>query len=251
MSDAASPAERLRPLESRATRLATLRAAASSARASLEEESSALDAWLALAPEVADALDELSRALFAQVTQALETALSDALRDVLDESIRVKVEQEWRRGGAAMTFTVERRPGEREEIMTGQGGSVANILSTGLRIFALARLDPARHRRFVVLDEQDCWLRPDVIHRFVRLVDETARRLGFQVLMISHHDPARFVEAAERVYRLEPVEEDETEKARGGRRGKKKAGEGEGGGEGPVIRRAVRVVPWDWRRDPE
>jgi hypothetical protein len=174
-------------------------------RAAEEERVRRLEAWLALAPGVEASLDELSRTLFAEVTGVLESALTDALRDVLGQDIALKVEQEWKRGAASMTFHVERAGGP-EDILRGQGGSVANVLSTCLRIFALARLDEKRHRRFLVLDEQDCWLRPDLVPKFVRLVSETARKLDFQVLMISHHDVALFEEFADRIYRLAPSE---------------------------------------------
>jgi hypothetical protein len=68
--------------------------------------------------------------------------------------------------------------GRPEDIMKGQGGSVVNVLSVGLRMFALTTLDSASHRRFLVLDEQDCWLRPDLVPRLVRIVHEAGKALG-------------------------------------------------------------------------
>ncbi|HMP60510.1 MAG TPA: hypothetical protein PKD86_14270, partial [Gemmatales bacterium] len=97
------------------------------------------------------------------------------------------------------------RGGQEEDIMKGQGGSVANVLSVALRLYAIATLDPRSHRRFLVLDEPDCWLRPDLVPRLVRIVKEAAQRLGFQVLLISHHDVDLFSAAADRVYRLTPT----------------------------------------------
>jgi hypothetical protein len=172
-------------------------------RERLARREAEIAAWLALAPSVEATLDELSQTLFAEVVGVLERMLTLALRDVLGQSIALKVEQEWKRGAASMTFHIE-RDGEREDIMRGQGGSVANVLSTCLRIFALDRLDPKKHRRFLVLDEQDCWLKPELVPKFVRLVHDSARRLGFQVLMISHHDVVLFEEYADRIYRLVP-----------------------------------------------
>lgn len=209
---AAAPVPRQGPppdLDALRRRLAMLEARAQDAarrRARLARLEGEAAAYLALAPGVEAALDDLSATMFADVVGVLETALTHALHDVLGQPIALKVEQEWKRGGATMTFHIE-RAGEREDIMRGQGGSVANILSTGLRIFALARLDPARHRRFLVLDEQDCWLKPDLVPKFVRLVHETGRRLGFQILMISHHDVEAFEDLADRVYRLIPGED--------------------------------------------
>ena len=88
-----------------------------------------------------------------------------------------------------------------------QGGSVANILSVGLRMFALTSLDEGQHRRFLVLDEQDCWLRPDLVPRLAKIVRDAADALGFQVLMISHHDVAVFEQYADRIYQFSVGEE--------------------------------------------
>ena len=71
-------------------------------------------------------------------------------------------------------------------------------------MFALATLDPARHRRFLVLDEQDCWLRPDLVPKLVKIVHDAGQALGFQVLMISHHDIATFEKYADRIYTFLP-----------------------------------------------
>src|SRR5690606_41403701 len=87
------------------------------------------------------------------------------------------------------------------------GGSVANVLSVGLRLFALTTLDEKNHRRFLVLDEQDCWIRPDIVPRFVKIIHQAAKALNFQVLMISHHDAAVFEEYADRIIRLDPVKD--------------------------------------------
>jgi predicted ATPase len=71
-------------------------------------------------------------------------------------------------------------------------------------MFALATLDEKQHRRFLVLDEQDCWLRPDLVPRLVKIIHEAGRALGFQVLLISHHDVSLFEQYAERVYQFVP-----------------------------------------------
>ena len=86
---------------------------------------------------------------------------------------------------------------------------MANILSVGLRMFALTTLPEERHRRFLVLDEQDCWLRPDLVPRLVKIIRDAGRALGFQVILISHHDLAAFDRYADRIYRFSPKEDGE------------------------------------------
>jgi len=99
------------------------------------------------------------------------------------------------------------REDEVEDILTGQGGSVCNILSVGLRLIALSQLPEQHHRPFLVLDEQDCWLRPALIPKFMKLINEIANRLELQLLIISHHPLDLFAGSADRIYELVPDRE--------------------------------------------
>jgi len=162
-----------------------------------------LNAYLAIAGEVTLALEQLGDQLFQQLLVTVQEKLTIALQEILEQPIAFKAEATFERGAAAVKFHIE-RDGNQEDILRAQGGSVTNILSVGLRMFALATLDPARHRRFLVLDEQDCWLRPDLVPRLVKIVREAGRALGFQVLMISHHDVALFERYADRIYQFTP-----------------------------------------------
>jgi ABC-type glutathione transport system ATPase component len=162
-----------------------------------------LNAYLALAPQVTQALELLNEQLFQKLLGTVQEKLTVALQEILEQPIVVKAAAEFKRGAATVEFSIE-RDGQPEDIMRGQGGSVANVLSVGLRMFALATLDETQHRRFLVLDEQDCWLRPDLVPRLVKIVHEAGRALGFQVLMISHHDVNLFERYADRIYRLVP-----------------------------------------------
>ena len=158
---------------------------------------------LEIADAVAQTLDQMSQELFGDLVSLLEEKLTIALQEVLEQAIRLDVQTRYLRGSAAIEFQIV-RGGEVEHIMKGQGGSVANILSVGLRMFALTALDPKAHRRFLVLDEQDCWLHPDLVPRLVRIIHEAGKALGFQILMISHHDWRAFARYADAIYRLEP-----------------------------------------------
>jgi predicted transcriptional regulator len=172
-------------------------------RERIRADRAAIAAFLERAPAVEAALEELGQSLFDELVGLIEEKLSIALQEVLEQPIRLRAEAAYKRGAASVEFSVD-RGGDSEDILRGQGGSVVNVLSVGLRMFALSQLDPARHRPFLVLDEQDCWLRPDLVPRLVGIVREAARTLGFQVLMISHHDVRAFEEDADVVYRFVP-----------------------------------------------
>lgn len=159
--------------------------------------------YIELSNRVTSALEVLSKRLFSELLSVIEQKLTIALQEVLEQPIALKAHVDWKRNVASVDFTIE-RGGFEEDIMRGQGGSVANILSVGLRMFALTTLDPDKHRRFLVLDEQDCWLRPDLVPRLVKIVHAAGQELGFQVLMISHHDASSFQRYADRILRLVP-----------------------------------------------
>jgi hypothetical protein len=173
-------------------------------RATTDSQLQQATAYLSISDAVDQALDKLSEQLFGRIVQILEEKLTLALQEVLEQPIVLKVDREYRRRGATISFHVERN-GQAEDIMRGQGGSVVNVLSVGLRMFALTTLDPTVHRRFLVLDEQDCWLRPDLVPRLVKIVHEAGRALGFQVLMISHHDISAFEQYADKIYQFIPT----------------------------------------------
>lgn len=161
-------------------------------------------AYLGIAGRVTDALEVLSQQLFQELLGVIEQKLTIALQEVLDQPITLKARADWKRSAASVEFWVERN-GQQENIMKGQGGSVANVLSIGLRMFALATLDETFHRRFLVLDEQDCWLRPDLVPRLVKIVHDAGKALGFQTLMISHHDISAFTDYASKIYQFSPA----------------------------------------------
>lgn len=158
---------------------------------------------LDLEPNVDLAMAVLSDQLFNDVAKLLEDKLTTALEEVLDQPIRFRAETKLSRGHANVRFWIERE-GNEEDILKGQGGSVTNVLSVGLRMFALRRCDETLHRPFLVLDEPDAWLRPDVVPRLVKIIAEAGRELGFQTLLISHHDLDLFAQYADRIYRFEP-----------------------------------------------
>ncbi len=90
-----------------------------------------MSAYLGIADEVDQALDTLSEQLFGRIVAILEEKLTLALHEVLEQPIALKVSRDYKRGGATMRFHIERN-GQPEDIMKGQGGSVANILSGGV-----------------------------------------------------------------------------------------------------------------------
>ena len=162
-----------------------------------------IDAYLRIADDVSVALQSLSEKLFDEVLGTLQSKLTIALQDIIGQPIKFVAEADFKRGSAVVDFSID-RDGNRENIYLGQGGSVQNVLSVGLRMFALASLEVDKHQRFLVLDEQDCWLRPELVPKLVEIVYQAAKELDFQVIMISHHDVGLFEKYADKIYRFSP-----------------------------------------------
>jgi len=158
---------------------------------------------LNLYPKVDEAMESLSQKLLHQTVGKAERLMSEMAQEVLDQPIEVKARVFEKGGAVNVDFHIEKN-GEVEDIIKGQGGSVANVLSVALRIYALEFQPPDEHLKFLVLDEQDCWLRPELVPRLLGVVQEAARDLGFQVLYISHHDSSMLERYVDKTYLLEP-----------------------------------------------
>lgn len=182
-------------------RAAQLHAAWLREKAQLDEA----ETFLEQAPAAEATLERLAGELFGEMLDEIESSLTQTISEILGQRRHVVAEREVSRGAMAITFAIE-NDGNREDIMRGQGGSVLNIVSTGLRLIALSQLDPARHRPFLVLDEQDCWLKPALVPRFMGVIRAVCEKLDIQVLVISHHPLDLFHGSAERIYELHPDE---------------------------------------------
>ncbi len=203
-----------RSLERRLDRLAALAEARAGEWKRLRGRQGELCSFLNLAPATLNTLEELSTALFGEILDEIEENLTYAIQEVLGQNREVVTQREVKGGRLNVSFFIRNRGDAEdgglenlEDILTGQGGSVANILSVGLRLIALSQLDAERHRPFLVLDEQDCWLKPELVPVFMGLVRKIADRLHLQVLVISHHPLDLFSNAADTIYALAPDRE--------------------------------------------
>lgn len=199
----------LRDLERRFDRLSARAEGLHRERDRLRTELLSVQDFLVLAPKARDTLEELSKALFGKILDEVELNLTHAIREILGQDRVVTTEREVKNNRLQIDFQIQNRGNEEEieDIMTGQGGSVCNILSVGLRLIALSQLPEQNHRPFLVLDEQDCWLKPALIPKFMKLINEIAQRLSLQLLVISHHPLDLFAEAADHIFELQPDKE--------------------------------------------
>ncbi len=199
----------VRSVERRLDRLSALAEGLHGEHERLRSHLSSVREFLVLAPKARDTLEALSKALFGKILDEVELNLTHAVREILGQDRVVTTARQVKNNHLQIDFQIHNRGNddEIEDIMTGQGGSVCNILSVGLRLIALSQLPQERHRPFLVLDEQDCWLKPALIPKFMRLINEIAHKLGLQLLVISHHPLDLFSGAADRIFELQPDKE--------------------------------------------
>ncbi|QFU15534.1 AAA family ATPase [Microvirga thermotolerans] len=123
--------------------------------------------------------------------EAFETLLSALVQEVLPGEKPVALDLSTERGLAALDICVRRPDGSLEDVLEDNGGALTNVVGMALRLIAVVKADVAR---FLALDEADCWIAPDRVAAFYRVLEDGARRLGVQCLAVSHHDLTQFSE---------------------------------------------------------
>lgn len=144
---------------------------------------------IALREEVTGALDEMLERNHRRTVGLYETLLTAIRQDVLPkEDSTISLDLFCERGLPALDIKVINN-GNEESLISGSGNSLKNVICAGLRYIALAR---SQNRRFLVLDEADCWLRANRIENFAAVVHKMSSELKIQTLMISHHGVEAF-----------------------------------------------------------
>lgn len=120
---------------------------------------------------------------------AFETLLSALVQEVLPGEKPVALDLSTERGLAALDICVKRPDGTMEDVLEDNGGALTNVIGMALRLIAVVKADVAR---FLALDEADCWIAPERVASFYRVLEDGAARLGVQCLAVSHHDLSQF-----------------------------------------------------------
>lgn len=140
--------------------------------------------WLQKQPDYIKFLKQLQEILHQKNIGAFSELLSYFVKDVLQKDTKsINLELYTYHNLPALRIEALNN-GQKESIIEGNGGSIANIVSTGLRLIALSRM---KNRQFIVLDEPDCWLKPDHIPLFAKIIGEISQKLRIQTVIISHH----------------------------------------------------------------
>ena len=125
--------ETLRLIERRHHRLSALAEGLHSEHRRVRDKLVDAEEFLVLAPKARDRLEELTTALFGKILDEVEANLTHAIREILGQDRVVVTEREVKNNRLQIHFQIRNqgREEEIEDIMSGQGGSVCNILSVG------------------------------------------------------------------------------------------------------------------------
>jgi len=137
--------------------------------------------------------------------KAVEKLQSEGLQEIFyDQSLSVRAEVEESRGKVSVSlFTTEARSDG--SIVEGQsdesfGGSVTTMQSILMRITVIFRRDM---RPLLLLDETLVAVADQYVDRAAKFLSTLSRRLGLDVLLISHDDA--LVGAAHRAYHVDKI----------------------------------------------
>ncbi len=147
--------------------------------------------WRVSQKETVECIFEAAQArLHAKAVGSYERLLTMIANDVLPSKIRIRLELGTnRRNGKPSLDIVAQREGGDVDVSRATGGSLMNVLATGLRVSALIK---SGARQFAAFDESECWISPDNVPAYGNVLVRLSTDLGFQCLLISHHNPRMF-----------------------------------------------------------
>lgn len=182
--------------------------------------------WLENQPVMQDFLNKLQFLLQEKnisFFSSLITALASDVINPLDENIDKEVANDianifnkeinfdlYVKGGMpALKINAKTQDNNIEKITSG---GLKNVIATGLRVLALWRLThnieknthngEFSHRRFLFMDEPDCWIGKASIPNYAKLLYQLSKHFNLQILMVTHNDVNYFTPYA-RVYKIE------------------------------------------------
>lgn len=147
--------------------------------ASVEESKN----WLNKQPDYVNFLRHLQELMHTKNIGIFNELLSHLTKEVLQKEKPISLDLYTHHNLPALNVTSVNN-GNKEDIYQGNGGSIANIVSTGLRLIALSRL---KKRKFIILDEADCWIEVENVPRFAKIIGQLSQKLEIQTVIISHH----------------------------------------------------------------
>jgi hypothetical protein len=141
--------------------------------------------------DVEQFIEDLQADIYRKRVADLEKLLSALVYEVIETAKPIGLELEIERGLPSLDIVSRISADLSEDIFEDEGGAKTNVVVLGLRLLAIVC---SRMRRFVVLDEADCWIKDDRVPKFYSVIKDAGRKLGMQCFAISHHSMNKFAE---------------------------------------------------------
>lgn len=170
-------------------------------RTQLAKEISLAKGRIELAPEAMKVFTYLQEKAHARAVGDFEDLLSAFVSDVIPDAGKIRLELGTDRNAPSLDILLD-NGGDVEDIYSGNGGGLTNVVVTALGFSALSRTS---NRQLMLLDEPDCWLKSVNVPAFTKVIAEVANprslpdgttSAGCQTLMVSHNDVSLMDEGA-------------------------------------------------------
>jgi len=145
---------------------------------------------LEIKDDVVATLERLQEAIYEKTVGSYAKLLTSLVHEVIDPQTDIIIDLGIERGSPALSIwsCISGAPEFRSSIYENSG-AMTNVVCAGLRIITTAK---SGGRRFLMLDEPDCWLPPARVPYFYNVLKELCEELDFQILVVSHHSPDLF-----------------------------------------------------------
>jgi hypothetical protein len=134
-------------------------------------------------------LEDLQGDFHSRIVGKYEQLLTTFVNEVMHGQAPIGLDLTIKRGQPALDIVSRVTADIAKDIYRHKGGALTNLISLGLRMIVITR---SRRRRFMVLDEADCWAQTEKIPAFYKVVREGASKLGIQSIAISHFPTSMF-----------------------------------------------------------
>lgn len=135
-------------------------------------------------PEVTKALNSVARTVQNQGIQLYTELLTALVVDVMDDKEQSIELESYISRNAAQLDVVSVKNGKKQNIVKARGGSISNLVATGMRFIELVQ---SANRRVLFLDETDCWIQTSIVPRYIAVIAALCDQIGVQCVFISHH----------------------------------------------------------------
>ncbi|WP_218309868.1 AAA family ATPase [Alteromonas antoniana] len=147
------------------------------------EQKASYQSYIDAKDEIDAILNSMAEAAQVGAVRLYSELLTTLVNDVMGANQTVILDTRKIRGKVHLDLYIE-EDGNKVDISEGKGGSVCNLIAVGMRIISVIQ---SSSRRFIFLDEPDCWLEPRLVGRFVNVLHRLSTDVGVQIVYISHH----------------------------------------------------------------